>query len=116
MEGQAVSRLFLSLCAFALLCVLLSGLPRLIGEEPQGASAAPEPKQACLTASASADELCGAPRAEAFLRSREQAMRVARLCAPPVPELRRDANGNVLAGASYLRTVYRAFSLGDGFV
>ena len=26
-----------------------------------------------------------------------------------------DANGNVLRGMSYLRTVYSAFALGDGF-
>lgn len=34
----------------------------------------------------------------------------------PSITLKRDANGNVLFHKSYLKTVYQAFSLGDGFV
>lgn len=118
MGGQAVGRLFLSLCALALVCIAISGAPRLIA----GAEDAPAPvptaaAQAYLTQSAQEDAPESAPRAEARVRSSAQALQAARLGVPPLPALRRDANGNVLAEhASYLRAVYWAFALGDGFV
>ena len=38
------------------------------------------------------------------------------LPAAQAPALCRDSNGNVLVGCSYMRAVYQAFALGDGFV
>ena len=118
MGGQAVGRLFLSLCAFALVCVALSGAPRLIGGEMDAQSPAPfAAAQACLTAPAPDGAQESAPRSDMRARSGEETAQVAHLSASPAPQLRRDANGNVLAaGTSYLRAVYWAFALGDGFV
>ena len=118
MGGQAVSRLFLSLCALALVCIAISGAPRLIaGEEAAPPSASTVAAQAYLTQSAQEDAPQSAPRAETRVRSSAQVAQSARLGVLPLPALRRDANGNVLAAqASYLRAVYWVFALGDGFV
>ena len=118
MGGQAVSRLFLSLCAFALVCIALSGAPRLIGgEEDAQMPARQAAAQACLTAPAPDGVQESATKSDVRARSGEETAQVAHLSVAPAPELRRDANGNVLAaGTSYLHAVYWAFALGDGFV
>lgn len=105
-----------SLCAFAFLCVALGGAPRLIAAGADGEplpSAAPV--KACLTAAdASA---VAASEADRPAPSREDALplQADRPDALSLARVRRDANGNVLAARSYLRAVYQAFALGDGF-
>ena len=118
MGGQAESRLFLSLCAFALVCIAINGAPRLIaGAEDAPVSAPAVAAQAYLSQSAQEDVPQSAPRTETHVRIGALAAHTARLGVPPLPALRRDANGNVLAAqASYLRAVYWSFALGDGFV
>ena len=118
MGGQAVGKLFLSLCALALVCIAISGAPRLIaGEEDAPPSASTVAAQAYLTQASQESVPQSAPRAETRVRGSAQAAQSARLGVMPLLALRRDANGNVLAAqASYLRAVYWAFALGDGFV
>lgn len=106
-----------SLALFA--CLLLSGAQRLIGCQAQsGQSSAAAPAQAYLCSAApsyaqSAEE--GARGETGEHRSAFDALPAGSPCAQP-RGARADANGNVIAsGVSYLRSVYQAFALGDGF-
>ena len=118
MGGQAVGRLFLSLCALALVCIAISGAPRLIaGGEDTPPSVLTEAAQAYLTQASQESVPESAPRAEMRARGSAQTAQSARLGVMPLPAVRRDANGNVLAAqGSYLHAVYWVFALGDGFV
>ena len=102
---------------FVFSCLLLSGGSRLIGHEegehvqledvsPVRAafSAAPAPQGEMGLAPSGGTEDRIAAKAKAPGR---ESMPARVVC---------DANGNVPSGASYLRAVYQAFSLGDGFV
>jgi len=115
MRNQARNAL-LALCLALFACLLLSGAQRLI--------ASGEDRPSCATVTVQA-YLCGAP-ADAAQADRQndararwegraaEAVQALADCAPG--GACSDANGNVLTSAvSYLRTVYQAFVLGDGF-
>lgn len=114
MKGKPGLRLLLALFALTFACVLLSGAGRLLGTQAQQA---PEslPALVSLTAPAAREavESVSAASQESLRRAPEGEV-------PPeqpasAPRALTDANGNVLRGMSYLRTVYSAFALGDGF-
>lgn len=117
MVSRAMRALLMAVCATAFVCLLLSGAPRLIasGEETADAPAIAV-QSAALSAPAREDGPDAAGQTQTGAGRGERVTEPASLVAPAMPALRRDANGNVLAHESYLRTVYRAFSLGDGFV
>ena len=98
---------------FVFVCLLLAGAGRLIASEGDGQRmpdlsqrqawlcAAPNAAQEPLT-DARQEIRPGGEHRFAFSANREGQ--------------RRDANGNILPGSeSYMKTVYRAFPLGDGF-
>ena len=106
-----------SLALFA--CLLLSGAQRLIGSQLQGGqSPAAAPAQAYLCSASPAYVLStedGSRDKAGEYRDSVDALPAGRPFAQP-RGARADANGNVIAsGISYLRSVYQAFALGDGF-
>ena len=111
--------LLLSAFAIAFVCVLLSGAGRLVArEEGRQEAVRPVAVQACLTASSGESREAGRRQAEDsgdVRRGPLASLQAAPMRRAPVNAARSDANGNVLRGASYLRTVYQAFALGDGF-
>lgn len=105
---------------FVFVCLLLAGAGRLIASEGDGQRmpdlsqrqawlcAAPNAAQEPLT-DAHQEIRPGGEHRFAFSANREGQRAAALL-------QRRDANGNILPGSeSYMKTVYRAFPLGDGF-
>ena len=105
---------------FVFVCLLLAGAGRLISSESDGQRmpdlsqrqawlcAAPNAAQEPLT-DARQEIRPGGEHRFAFSANREGQRAAALL-------QRRDANGNILPGSeSYMKTVYRAFPLGDGF-
>ena len=96
---------------FVFVCLLLAGAGRLIASEGQRQAwlcAAPNAAQEPLT-DARQEIRPGGEHRFAFSANREGQRAAALL-------QRRDANGNILPGSeSYMKTVYRAFPLGDGF-
>lgn len=115
MNGLAM---LLTVFVLAFVCVLLSGAGRLVArEEAQQEAVCPVAVQVCLNAVSSAGQeierraINGGDAHRRLTASlRAAPMRIAVRSAA-----HSDANGNVLRGASYLRTVYQAFALGDGF-
>ncbi|MGN0774037.1 MAG: hypothetical protein ACI4MP_09650 [Candidatus Ventricola sp.] len=111
------SLVFLLIC-FAFIGLLLSGGSRLISTR-DGENAMPEQADSLVRA---AFVSAPAPQAETgTAHPREHS--VQRRASAPAPEnlilntlAVCDANGNVLEGQPYLRAVYQAFALGDGFV
>ena len=102
---------------FVFACLLLSGGSRLIGHE--GERPAPAVRVSFADAAFSA---APAPMGETGhdpARS-PAAQRLTRLQRPDGPSrpvrVLSDANGNILRGSSYMKTVHQAFTLGDGFV
>lgn len=105
---------------FVFVCLLLAGAGRLIASESDGQRMADlSQRQAwlCAAPNAAQEPLTDArqeirPGGEhrfAFSANRKGQRAAALL-------QRRDANGNILPGSeSYMKTVYRAFPLGDGF-
>ena len=116
MASRGIYALLMAVCVTAFACLLLSGAPRLVASGEEAGSAPALSVRAALTAPARQDDSDIAAAAQSSARRGERIFETASLIAPAVPALRCDANGNVLARESYLRTVYRAFSLGDGFV
>lgn len=109
----------LSCIAVAFVCLLLSGASRLIGHSP-AASACPPPSAAqdvyLCSAPASTQET-DARSGRSLLPESPWARRdPPQPCRPgAMPAAVRDANGNVLLSKTYVRAVYQAFALGDGF-
>ena len=103
---------------FVFACLLLSGGWRLIGHEGEEAPV----QMADVPMIATAFSAAPAPLCEMGLEPvcKSETIRDARQEAPGsaahAARVVCDANGNVLSGRSYLRAVYQAFSLGDGFV
>ena len=99
---------------FVFVCLLLAGAGRLIASEGDGQHMPDlSQRQAWLCAAPNADARQeirpGGEHRFAFSANREGQRAAALL-------QRRDANGNILPGSeSYMKTVYRAFPLGDGF-
>ena len=114
MKGGPGMKLLLALFALAFACVLLSGAGRLLGAQPQPACES-LPSLVSLTAPVAREavESVSAASQESLRRIPEgEAPQEQPAC---VPRALTDANGNVLRERSYLRTVYSAFALGDGF-
>lgn len=118
MARRSERSLVFLLISFAFVCLLLSGGSRLIGAQG-GKESMPQQGDSLVQA---AFVSAPAPQAETgTAHPREHS--VQRRASAPAPENRIlntlavcDANGNVLEGQSYLRAVYQAFALGDGFV
>ena len=114
MKGKAGLRLLLALFALSFACVLLSGMGRLLGTEAQQPSQV-LPALVSLTAPTVREAVEGA------LDFCQESLRRMPWSEQPqaqtagAPRTQTDANGNVLRARSYLRTVYSAFALGDGF-
>lgn len=113
MRNQARNAL-LALCLTLFACLLLSGSQRLIASGEDRPSSAPVTTYLCgapaYAAQADRQDDCRA-RWEGRAAEAVQALLVCALSGACS-----DANGNVLTSAvSYLRTVYQAFALGDGF-
>ena len=117
MAKKSERSLLLWCMLFAFVCLLLQGGGRLIagGEEP----VIPVRPVSAIRA-----VLCNAPAQQRqtgteVIKS-AAAKRMQAESAPDHRELNHtvlsDANGNVLAGRTYMRTVYQAFTLDDGFV
>lgn len=114
LKGRPGLRLLLAFFALTFACVLLSGAGRLLGAQAQQPCES-LPAVVSLTAPAAreASESVFASGQESLRRAPEgEAPQEQPACAPRALT---DANGNVLRGMSYLRTVYSAFALGDGF-
>lgn len=117
MQKRSGRALFLLLCLFAFSCVLLSGAGRLIGSKTS------QPDRSRAIAAVGATLRCApAPQTEepeAPGQAQRSGSRRETACLPaglsPARAVCCDANGNILSGQSYLRTVYRAFALSDGF-
>lgn len=114
MKGRIGFRILMALFSLTFICALLSGAGRLLGgREPQQPDVPPAlstlsaviPRDAEQSTAPSEQEAVRRVPQAAALQERDAGV----VCAQT------DANGNVLRGESYLRTVYRAFALGDGF-
>lgn len=112
---RSLSAFFLAFCAMAFACLVLCGASRLIAGAPEGEKPADmaEPAQAYFISPA-AESLCQADK-QTPLRCEIMPAVCVRQAEASLPRVQRDANGNVLSGVSYLRAVYQAFALGDGF-
>lgn len=116
-RGNGLAML-LSAFVLAFVCVLLSGAGRLVArEEGRQEAVHPVAVQVCLTASSGESREAGRQAEDSgdVRRGPLASVQAAPMRRAPVNAARSDANGNVLRGASYLRTVYQAFALGDGF-
>lgn len=117
MQKRSARALFLLLCLFAFSCVLVSGAGRLIGCEtpkPDRGRGVADISAALRCAPAPQMQEAGAPgQTQCGGSHRETACPQAGLS--PARAVCCDANGNILSAQSYLRTVYRAFALSDGF-
>lgn len=116
MSFRGTRALLMAVCAMAFVCLLLSGATRLVASGEETGPAPMVGVRAALTAPARQDGPDIAEDAQTPERRWERVVQAASLCASAAPALHCDANGNVLTRESYLRAVYRAFSLGDGFV
>lgn len=112
-------RSLLLLCMlFAFACLLLSGGGRLIGSEEEN-NLIPQRQLASVRT-----YFCDVPNQRiqtgAVIRQSSLCRRVPVSTAPDRQVLNHsvssDANGNVLAGQTYMRAVYQVFALDDGFV
>ena len=102
---------------FALL--LVTGGGRLIGHhDPLILLDEEMPTEVCLASLQASIEQTkpAALRERESQRSDQHAHPNEILSAAKSPALCRDSNGNILVGCSYMRAVYQAFALGDGFV
>lgn len=117
MRKRSERSLVLFAVFFVFACLLLSGGSRLIGHEERASV-----QIADVSGVAAAFSAAPSQRSETGVDPvhREASPREDKAEAPqgPAPCARVicDANGNVLGSVSYLRAVYQAFSLGDGFV
>lgn len=113
------SALFVVLC-LTFGCLLLCSAPRLVAsDEVRSASLPPAPLAGWFQAALSC--LPSQQTIHAAQQPREERKIAADVCAhdhqrdiTPIPIT--DANGNILIHYSYIRCVYQAFTLSDGFV
>lgn len=117
MTKKSGRSLLLWCMVFAFACLLLSGGGRLIagGEEPMIPARPAASVRAVLSSAPPVRAQTGA-----LVRERADS---ARMHAEPAPDhqtltcsVTSDANGNVLMERTYMRAVYQAFTLDDGFV
>lgn len=117
MTGKSGRSILLLSMVFAFICLLLGGGWRLVGGQKDD----PVPVRPYASIRAALSSAEAAPVHSASLMRRASGM--ARMHVSPAQEyqnLKRlvlsDANGNVLAAGTYMRAVYQAFTLDDGFV
>lgn len=105
---------------FVFVCLLLAGAGRLIGSEndsPSLSDLSQREAWLCAAPNAAQEPLPGAQGGTYPSGEQRLALSDGREIQSAEALLqRRDANGNILPGSeSYMKTVYRAFPLGDGF-
>ena len=119
MAKRSEQKLLLVCVLFVFVCLLLSGGSRLIGSDDMQVDPMPARSFASIRAVLSSPVECHAETSCAPGRS-QSAQRVQINPAPENRSLQRialcDANGNVIGEKTYIRAVYQAFVLGDGFV
>ena len=109
-----------SLFVLAFSVLLLSGAPRLIAADAQEISPVCERVVPAYLCSSSSAQNLAELDADTSRRAcaREEYAEIASSVASGMLNrlLIADANGNILAAVSYMRSVYQSFALGDGFV
>lgn len=115
-KSERTILLFCMLFAFA--CLLLGGGWRLVGTQQED-DLIPARPYASIRAAFSAAQT-GSQQSAAAVRRESAVQRMHSAIAPGHQVLthpvQSDSNGNVLVGLSYMRAVYQAFVLDDGFV
>lgn len=118
MAKKSERSLVLLCVLFVFVCLLLSGGSRLIGSNMHEENLPERPFasiRTVLCAPAGQISMIGSVQRREQGAQKEQS-------APSLvhrnlnPRVTRDANGNVLASRTYMREVYQAFALDDGFV
>ncbi len=110
--------MFLVFAVLAFACLLLGGGSRLIAS-PEAPSSPILPREGWLSASLTCPPSAQMQEIEARRVQEERPISASILylhadeIGPCPPQT--DANGNILRQASYMRAVYQAFALGDGF-
>ena len=118
MTRKCARAMLLACMLFAFACLMVSGGWRLVAGYGEGQLAQQRPY------AQSRAEISSAPANPSQTVSPVQRESgVQRMHAAPAPENRTlissaesDSNGNVLAAGTYMRAVYQAFALDDGFV
>ena len=112
MAKKSERKLLLFVMLFAFACLLLHGGGRLIASE--------EARPVSAIRAAICDAQVQRPQTGAVALKSAAARR---MHAAPAPQIQAsdhsvpsDANGNVIASKTYMRAVYQAFTLDDGFV
>ena len=118
MRQSIFQRLFLSGFALAFALLLISGAPRLIASSDvyKNDEIRVRPVQAYLCNPVAQEHAQTSQHPES--RHESHAAFIAFHAEPDAPGasmLSADANGNVISCASYMRSVYQVFALGDGF-
>lgn len=118
MRQSIFQRLFLSGFALAFALLLISGAPRLIASSDvyESAEIRIRPVQAYLCNPAAQEHAQTSRHPES--RQESHAAFIVFHAEPDAlgaSMLYADANGNVISCASYMRSVYQVFALGDGF-
>ncbi|MBR5302839.1 MAG: hypothetical protein IKU38_08395 [Clostridia bacterium] len=118
MGRKSERKLLLACMLFVFACVILSGGWRLVAANAQEA---PLPVRSYAQIRAVLSAAPAQPSQTVSPVRRDAGMQ--RMHIAPAPENRTlnlsvasDSNGNVLAGGTYMRAVYQAFTLDDGFV
>jgi len=118
MTKKSERSMLLACMLFVFVCLLLSGGWRLVGSQEEDNLIRPRTAvsvRAVLTSASRQQNPVGS-----VMRKGMDARRMHALSVPDHQELNHsvqsDANGNVLAGGTYMRAVYQAFALDDGFV
>jgi len=118
MARKSERRMLLFVMLFAFACLLLGGGWRLVGHQQEDDLIPVRSHTAIRTALSSEQTSVQESLSVARRAAHEQRMRS--VPAADHQALKRsvpsDANGNVLAAGTYMRAVYQAFVLDDGFV
>ena len=118
MTRKSEQKLLLACMLFVFACVILSGGWRLVGGQPQADLI---PARNYVQIRAVLSPAPAQPSQSVSLVRRENGMQ--RMPVAPTPvnrtlyhSIASDSNGNVIAAGTYMRAVYQAFTLDDGFV
>ena len=118
MAKKSERSLMLFCVLFIFGCLLLSGGWRLVGSRAQEESMQVRPFATIRAVLSGA--IASRTETGMAVRRDQSAQRMQPVPAPQesilIHRVLSDANGNVLAGKTYMRAVYQAFVLGDGFV
>lgn len=121
MQNAAFRKVFLSCFLLVFAVLLISGAPRLIARscEELCAEISLPPRQAylCMYPETQLHRIqSDCEEHSRFAQNDEVALFRASSGMPVTCVSDMDANGNILLDASYMRSVYQVFALGDGFV